>query len=110
MPLVSYFAAMLLVLITYSTLSLHYLFAMVSDERSNMFAAADEKKLNEMGSTVNGATSKRDEYIAFSIIIIVNFEIMPNYSLVSHSPLLSIFQDFMCYASNTGSCMLHILR
>ena len=101
---------MLLVLITYSTLSLYYLFAMDSDERSNMFVAADEKKLNEMGSTVNEATPKRDEYIAFSII--VNFEIMPNYSLVSHAPfpLLSIFQDFMCYASNTGSCMLHILR
>ena len=42
-PLVSYPADMLLVLITYSTLSLHQLFAMVSDERSNMFAAADEK-------------------------------------------------------------------
>ena len=42
------------------------------------------KKLNEMGSTVNGATSKRDEYIAFSII--VNFKIMQNYSLVSHAP------------------------
>ena len=46
-----------------------------------------------MGSTVNKATSKRDEYIAFSVI--VNFEIMPNYSLVSHAPfpLLSIFQE-----------------
>jgi hypothetical protein len=55
---------MLLVLITYSTLSLYYLFAMDSDERSNMFVAADEKKLNEMGSTVNEATPKRDEYIA----------------------------------------------
>ena len=35
-PLVSYLAAMILVLITYSTLSLHELFAMVSDERSSM--------------------------------------------------------------------------
>ena len=31
------------VLISYSTLSLYYLFAMASDERSNMFVAADEK-------------------------------------------------------------------
>ena len=45
LPLVSYLAAMHmpLVLITYSTLSLYYLFAMDSDERSNMFVAADEK-------------------------------------------------------------------
>ena len=50
------------------------------------------KKFNEMGGTVNEGISKRDEYIAFSII--VNFEIMPNYSLVSHapSPLLPIFR------------------
>jgi len=33
----------ILVLISSSTLSLHYLFAMASDERSNMFTAADEK-------------------------------------------------------------------
>ena len=36
-------AIIILVLITYSTLSLHYLFAMASDERSKMFVAADEK-------------------------------------------------------------------
>ena len=36
-------AIIILVLITYSTLSLHYLFAMASDEWSNMFTAADEK-------------------------------------------------------------------
>ena len=54
-PLVSYLAAMILVLITYSTLSIHELFAMVSDERSNMLQRP-MKKLSKMGSTVNGAT------------------------------------------------------
>ena len=93
LPLVSYLTAMLLllyiehgllVLIIYSTLSLHYFFTMASDERSNMLVAADEKNSTKKGSTVNGAISRWDEYIAFSII--VNFEIMPNYSLVSHAP------------------------
>ena len=55
------------------------------------------KKLNKKGSTVNGAISRRDEYIVFSII--VTFKIKPNQFTSVSCPFLPLFSKFhvLCF-------------
>ena len=53
-----------------------HLFALAFDERSNMFVAANEKNSTKSVANVNGAISRRDEYVLFSIIM--PFKIKPN--------------------------------
>ena len=65
----------LLVLITYSTLSLYYLFAIASDEWNNMFTAADEK--NSMKRVALLMEQYWDE-MSICYFLIVPFEIKPN--------------------------------